>query len=167
MRSKHILCAVCFFVLLGCEKKSDAPSAAADVAPIPKAVAIPSIQLLSTPIDKAVVEIKDNNPCFSWDALSTSGFESYTVVVSTTTDFPATRWQHKLTDASATTVCWNRGASWDVKGSKPPIAAADLAPGVTYYWRVASRHSGTLVFSETRSFTMAVSSSSSDTSSAK
>jgi hypothetical protein len=106
--------------------------------------------------------VNDKTPCFSWTPLNAPAFESYMITVSTTSDFPTTRWQYKLSDKSETSACWNNGASWVAKGSSPPADATNLMSGVTYYWRVVGRYSGKIVFSETRTFTMAATSTNSD-----
>ncbi len=85
-------------LVVGCEKQAEptgnatAVSSAA-VEPSPSVSVETSITAtLLVPLDKAVVDGNDNNPCFSWSAPEMSSFEFFNVAVSTTPNFPEGRW---------------------------------------------------------------------------
>lgn len=93
------------------------------------------------PADGTAIDASSQSPCFSWSMSSASGFSYYTVIVSTTPDFPTTRWAYQINSATTTNVCWNNGAGWASKGSLPPAAPGPLQIGTTYYWRVMASYS--------------------------
>lgn len=160
-------------LVVGCEKQAEptgnvAAVSSAAVEPSPSVAVEPSITaILLTPLDKAVAEGNDNNPCFSWSAPAMSSFDFFNVAVSTTPNFPEGRWLFHGTNETEKSVCWNAGVGWESKGSNPPAAAAKLKAGVTYYWRVATSNAGKATFSEVRTFTVAEPASTSDTKAAK
>lgn len=158
-------------LVAGCEKKAelgDVSTASSSEAVVSSVVESSSSVVetlsitaaLTTPLDKAVVDVNDKNPCFSWSAPTMSGFEFFNVAVSTTPNFPEARWLFHVTNETETSICWNAGAGWESKGSSPP--AAKLKPGVTYYWRVATSNAGKATFSEVQTFTMTESASTTD-----
>lgn len=174
--SKSVQLFLGFAVLLlvaGCEKQVEptgnaAAVSSAAVEPSPSVVETPSIAATQTaPLDKAVVDANDNNPCFSWSVPAMSKFEFFNIVVSTTPNFPEAKWLLQVTNETETSVCWNAGVGWESKGTNPPLAAAKLKPGVTYYWRVATSNAGKVAFSEVQTFTVAEPASTTDTKAAK
>lgn len=94
-----------------------------------------------SPANGAVVSASSQNPCFSWSMSNASGFVDYTVTVSTTPDFPTSRWMYKLTSISSTSICWNNGVGWQYRGSATPVDPGPLQNGTTYYWRVLASYS--------------------------
>ncbi|WP_039912691.1 polymorphic toxin type 10 domain-containing protein [Cellvibrio mixtus] len=95
----------------------------------------------NSPANGAVVDASAGEPCFTWNIYTQSNFGSYTVMVSTTPDFPSTRWQYQINSAATTSICWNNGSGWTPKGSTPPATPGPLQNGVTYYWRVLITYS--------------------------
>lgn len=95
----------------------------------------------NSPANGTVVSGNSQNPCFSWSMSNASGFTEYTVMVSTTPDFPTFRWMYKLTSISSTSTCWNNGTNWQFRGSAQTVNPAPLVNGTTYYWRVVASYS--------------------------
>lgn len=158
-------------LVVGCEKQAESTGNAAAVSSVaaePSVAVEPSITAtLLAPLDKAVVDGHDNNPCFSWSAPEMSSFDFFNVAVSTTPNFPEGRWLFHGTNETEKSICWNAGVGWESKGSNPPAAATTLKAGVTYYWRVATGNAGKSTFSEVRTFTVAESAAATDPKAAK
>jgi len=93
-----------------------------------------------SPVNGVVVNASTQNPCFSWSMSNASGFSLYTVMVSTTPDFPTSRWQYQISSISTTSICWNNGADWSSKGSSLPPTPSALLNGGIYYWRVLATY---------------------------
>ena len=93
-----------------------------------------------SPANGAVVNASSQNPCFSWSMSNASGFSNYTITVSTTPDFPTTRWQYQISSISSTSVCWNNGSGWVSRGSAPPATPGALLNGGIYYWRALATY---------------------------
>ncbi len=93
-----------------------------------------------SPADGATIYASSQNPCFSWSMSNASGFSNYTIMVSTTPDFPTTRWQFQIASITTTSLCWNNGANWQKKGTTLPPDAGPLENGKTYYWRVLASY---------------------------
>lgn len=121
-----------------------------------------------SPADGATIYTSTQNPCFSWSMSNASGFSGYTIMVSTTPDFPTTRWQYQITSITTTSVCWNNGSGWSQKGTTPPAVAGPLQNGTTYYWRVLASYTDAAITGRDfvgRSFVYRASSSSAASSS--
>lgn len=122
-----------------------------------------------SPADGAIIYASSQNPCFSWSMSNASGFSNYTIMVSTTPDFPTTRWQFQITSITTTSLCWNNGANWQKKGTTLPPDAGPLENGKTYYWRVLASYTDAAITGRDfvgRSFVYRASSSSAISSSA-
>lgn len=106
-----------------------------EVTGIPFTIIRPTPSPVS-PSNGATITSSSQNPCFSWSMPANADFGYYTITLSTTTNFPATRWAYQINSISTTSLCWNNGSGWASKGTSPPPAPGPLQNGVTYYWRV-------------------------------
>ncbi|MDO8336345.1 MAG: hypothetical protein Q7T74_06215 [Candidatus Saccharibacteria bacterium] len=134
-----------------------------DVTGIPFSVVRPTPSPIA-PENGATVTYSAQNPCFSWSMPSNSQFSYYTITLSTTTNFPVTRWAYQINSIATTSLCWNNGAGWESKGTTPPPTPGPLQNGVTYYWRVLASYTDGSLTGNTfagRSFVYRASSSSS------
>ncbi len=110
-----------------------------DVAGVPFTLARPIPSPIS-PTNGSIIYSSSEEPCFSWSMPNNAEFGYYTITLSTTTDFPTTRWAYQINSISTTRVCWNNGVGWASKGSSPPPSPGPLQDGVTYYWRVLTTY---------------------------
>ncbi|MDO8336081.1 MAG: hypothetical protein Q7T74_04880 [Candidatus Saccharibacteria bacterium] len=78
-----------------------------DVTGIPFLISAPPppTPTLISPANGAIVYSSSQNPCFSWSMSNNASFSYYTITVSTTPDFPTTRWAYQINSISTTNVC--------------------------------------------------------------
>ncbi|MCY7296086.1 hypothetical protein HJG39_11695 [Alteromonas sp. a30] len=109
--------------------------------------------VVEQPLGTAVLFSPDNNgtvtngiPCFSWS--ETTGAQSYTVQVSSDTNFNQYSKRWVLNDVVGTTQCWNTSFRANPTAGSTPTQL----PPETYYWRIRSDRTGESTFSSYRAF---------------